>query len=161
MIKYVEGDITQTTADALIHGVAPMDDFKQGLALSLRESWPALYKDFRHYCHQTSPKEGGLWTWKGPNTPFIVNLFTQAPAPSGNSHPGKATLPNLNHCFHALEKELKEREIKSLAITKLATGVGGLDWDEVKGLMESTFKSWDVPVYVYESFKKGVKAEES
>lgn len=161
MIKYVEGDITLTSADAFAHGVAPMDDFKQGLALNLRQNWPGLYKDFRHYCRQFSPKEGALWTWKGPGTPFIINLMTQAPAPSGNTHPGKATLPNINHCFHALEKEIKEREIKSLAITKVATGVGGLEWPDVKELMESTFNSWDIPVYVYETFRKDVKAEES
>lgn len=161
MIKYVEGDITQTTADAFAHGVAPMDDFKQGLALNLRENWPSMYKDFRHYCKQNSPKEGTLWTWKGPGTPYIICLLTQQPAPSGNTHPGKATLPNLNHCFHALQKELKEREVKSLAITKIATGVGGLDWEDVKPLIESSLGELGIPVYVYETFKKGVKAEEA
>lgn len=64
MIQYVSGDILLSGAAAIAHGVAPNDDFKQGLALSLREQWPALYKDFRHYCKTTHPKEGGLWPGK-------------------------------------------------------------------------------------------------
>ena len=56
MIQYVSGDILLTEAEGIAHGVAPNDDFKQGLALSLRERWPAMYKDFRHFCHTQHPK---------------------------------------------------------------------------------------------------------
>ena len=63
MIKEVQGDILLSGADAVAHGIAPNDNFHQGLALSLRESWPAMYKDFRHYCHVQHPKEGTTWAW--------------------------------------------------------------------------------------------------
>ena len=49
MLKEVTGDILLSTAGAIAHGIAPHDNFKQGLALSLREQWPGMYKDFRHY----------------------------------------------------------------------------------------------------------------
>jgi O-acetyl-ADP-ribose deacetylase (regulator of RNase III) len=58
MIRYVSGDLRQSKAALLAHGVAPNDNFAQGLALSLRENWPALYKDFRHYCQTRHPKAG-------------------------------------------------------------------------------------------------------
>lgn len=61
----------------------PHDDFKQGLALALREQWPAMYKDFRHYCQTYHPKPGSLWSWKGPGSPVIINLFAQEP-PDGH-----------------------------------------------------------------------------
>ena len=44
------GDILMSRDQAIAHGVGPHDNFAQGLALSLRERWPAMYKDFRHYC---------------------------------------------------------------------------------------------------------------
>lgn len=160
MIQYVSGDILLTDAEALVHGVAPHDDFKQGLALSLRENWPSLYKDFRHFCKTRSPKEGSLWSWKGPEGPAIVNLMTQKAPPSSNSHPGKASLSNLNHCLRDLHKEIKDKGFKSIAITKVATGVGGLDWSDVKELLESSLKDLDIPVYIYEGYEKGTKAKE-
>ena len=160
MIKYVSGDILLTKAEALAHGVAPNDDFKQGLALSLRENWPSLYKDFRHYCKTQNPSEGELWTWKGTHGPTIINLMTQQAPASANSHPGKASLSNLNHCLKSLLKELKTNDYKSLALTRIATGVGGLNWDEVKPVLESALGELNIPIYIYETYHKGQKAEE-
>jgi len=45
MIQEVEGDILLSKAGAVAHGVAPHDNFANGLALALREQWPAMYKD--------------------------------------------------------------------------------------------------------------------
>ncbi len=161
MIKYVSGDILLTQADAIVHGVAPNDDFKQGLALSLRENWPALYKDFRHYCKTQNPKSGELWTWKGAGGPTIISLMTQEAPQSAQAHPGKASIQHLNHCLKNLLKEVKSMDLKSLAVTRIATGVGGLDWNEVKPLIESALGELPIPVYVYETFHQGEKATEA
>ena len=48
----------------------------------------------------------------------------------------------------------------SLALPRLATGVGGLSWDEVKPLIAQTLGDAGIPVYVYSTFKKGVAADE-
>ncbi|MEI7688505.1 MAG: Appr-1-p processing protein, partial [Planctomycetota bacterium] len=76
MIHEVSGDILLTTAAAIAHGLAPNDHFDHGLALSLRERWPALAKDFRHYAKNCHPKPGELWTW-GHGGLRIFNLLTQ------------------------------------------------------------------------------------
>jgi O-acetyl-ADP-ribose deacetylase (regulator of RNase III) len=160
MIKYVSGDILLSDAQAIVHGVAPHDDFKQGLALSLRENWPSLYKDFRHFCKTKSPESGELWSWKGAGGPMIINLLTQNPPPSAQGHPGKATIQHVNHCLKNLLKEIKSQNIESLAMTRLATGVGGLDWEEVKPIVEQALNEIPETVYVYETFQKGQKAQE-
>ena len=72
MLKEVEGDLLLSKAAAIAHGVAPNDPFSQGLALSLREQWPALYKDFRHYCQTYHPKPGDLWTWMGADGVMVM-----------------------------------------------------------------------------------------
>ena len=61
MITEVQGDILLSKAAAIAHGVAPNDHFDSGLALSLRERWPAMVKDFRHYCQTSHPKSGEIW----------------------------------------------------------------------------------------------------
>ncbi|MCB9026328.1 MAG: macro domain-containing protein [Bdellovibrionaceae bacterium] len=160
MIKYVEGDILKSKAKAIAHGVAPNDDFKQGLALSLRKQWPSLYKDFRHFCHTKNPKEGDVWAWKGVGGPIIFNLMTQDAPKTRDSHPGKASLTNINHSMKNLVKELKEEGVDSLAITKVATGVGGMDWKDVKPLLEEHLKGLDMEIYIYETYKENVSAEE-
>jgi O-acetyl-ADP-ribose deacetylase (regulator of RNase III) len=160
MIKEVTGDILLTKAEALVHGVAVNDNFKQGLALSLREAWPSFYKDFRHFCHSGSAKTGSLWSWKGPGKPWVISLFTQNEAPFEGVNPGKATVENINHALHALKKEISEKKLKSIAITKLATGVGGLDWNNVSPIIKDVLKDMAVTVYVYSHYEKGKTAVE-
>jgi O-acetyl-ADP-ribose deacetylase (regulator of RNase III) len=89
-----------------------------------------------------------------------VSLFTQEAAPSHEAKPGKATIENVNHCLKALSKLVESEKVKSLALPRLATGVGGLDWKEVKPLIEKHLGHLSIPVYVYATYQAGVQAKE-
>lgn len=160
MIRYVSGDILLSKAQAIAHGVAPNDDFGQGLAHALRENLPAMYKDFRHFCHTQHPKSGGLWTWGGTGGSRVVALFTQEGAHDHGAKPGKATAAHVNHALKALAKEVRQEHWTSVALPRLATGVGGLDWSEVKPLLEHHLADLGIPVIVYETYRPGVAADE-
>jgi O-acetyl-ADP-ribose deacetylase (regulator of RNase III) len=161
MIEFVTGDILKSKAQAIAHGVAPSDHFNQGLALSLREQWPSLYKDFRHYCHTQKVDEGTLWTWKGAGGPIIFNLFTQKAPTTDDGNPGSSSETYINNCLKNLTKEMKEQNIESLAIPRLATGVGRMSWEVVKPLLLKHFEGTKTKVFVYEKYQKGLQAEES
>ena len=160
MIKQVTGDILLSNAQAVAHGIAPNDHFDSGLALSLRQDWPALHKDFRHYLHTAHPKPGGLWVWTRADGRRVVNLFTQEPAANEHAHPGKATYHNVNHCLRELHKVIEHEKITSLALPRLATGVGGLEWNQVEPLIQQHLGSLQIPIYLYTTYQKGVKATE-
>ncbi len=161
MIQEVSGDILLSGAQAIAHGVAPNDHFDIGLALALREKWPAMAKDFRHYAHQSHPKPGELWMWGGAGGARIFNLMTQEGEHAHGSRPGKATLANVNHCLRRLRHEIDVENITSLAIPALATGVGGLAWADVKPLVEQYLGDLPIPVFVYATYHVGMKAEET
>ena len=160
MIRYTSGDLLLSGAKAIAHGVAPNDSFNQGLAHALRERLPAMYKDFRHYCHTQHPKAGGLWVWGGVEGFRVACLFTQEAVAAHGSHPGKATTGNVNHALKALADECRREKWTSLALPRLATGVGGLEWEQVKPLVEKRLGDLGIPVIVYASFHAGIKAEE-
>ena len=160
MIHELGGDILLSGAKAIVQGVAPNDDFMHGLAMQLRERMPALYKDFRHYCQTQHPKSGGLWTWMSSDGHLIVNLFTQDGAYDHGKKPGHASLPHVNHALHALRTLAQKEKLQSLALPRLACGMNGLDWNEVKPLIEHHLGDLDIPVYIYATYQKGVKANE-
>ncbi len=160
MIHEVTGDICLTKAQAIAHGISPNEHFDSGLALSLRERWPAMAKDYRHYAHQTHPKPGEMWTWGGVGGVRIFNLLTQEGEHGHGTKPGRATVANVNHCLKRLRHELEKGEIKSIAIPKLATGVGALPWPEVQKLISEHLGDLPVPVFVYTSFHAGQAATE-
>lgn len=152
MIRYVSGDLLKSQASLIAHGVAPNDNFGQGLALALRENWPALYKDFRHYCQSQHPKAGECWVWAGANGQRIANLLTQEAAYGHGERPGKATIANVNHALRALHKYVEREKITTIALPRIATGVGGLDWKDIKPLIEQQLGSLDADIEVYETY---------
>ena len=161
MIKLVTGDILLSKAQVIAHGVAPHDHFNQGLALELRQLYPAMAKDFRHYCQVAGPKPGDLWAWAGADGRRVVCLMTQAAAKSKHGHPGVATTHNVNLALRNLAHLCEEEGFESLALPRLATGVGGLGWDDVLPLIEKHLGGLDLPVEVYERYLKGVAVEPS
>ncbi len=159
MIFPVTGDILLSKAHAIAHGIAPNDPFDRGLARALREKWPMMHKDYHHYAHQAHPKPGEIWEWGGFGT-RIFNLLTQEGTFEHGAKPGRATLANVNHCLKRLRHEVEKQQLKSLALPRLATGVGGLEWSEVLPLIEKHLGGLATPVFVYGKYEPNAQAHE-
>ena len=160
MLHEVSGDILLTRSQAIAHGVGPHDNFGQGLALSLRERWPAMYRDFKHYCRVHNPQPGSLWAWMGADGTRIVNLFTQDAPQARGGHPGRASLQNLGRCLKALHSWIEREDLESIALPRLATGVGGLDWELVRPELNRHLGHLGMTVIVYTEFHAGQAAAE-
>jgi O-acetyl-ADP-ribose deacetylase (regulator of RNase III) len=157
MLHEVSGDLLLSRAAVIAHGVAPNDPFHSGLALALRTRFPSMYKDFRHYCQTYRPGPGSLWAWAGagPEGPVrIVALFTQEGGYEHGAKPGRATLTNVSHALTALRHWLEKERPSSLALPRLATGVGGLEWKDVRPLLERHFHGLELPIEVVTTFRE-------
>ena len=165
MIREVEGDILLTRAQVIAHGIAPQDHFDSGLALALRERWPSLVRDYRHAIQSRAAHPGDIWAWAGVDadgaTRRIVNLLTQNMRGEGPAaKPDKATLENVGHTLKALAQYVQKEGINSVALPRLATGVGGLEWVDVKPLIQQHLGGLGTAVLVYEVYRAGVQADE-
>ncbi len=161
MIYEVTGDILLSKCRAIVHGVGVDDDFKSELALALRKEWPALAKDFRHYCKIEHPKPGTLWVWQGAGGKQIINLITQEPPRSTGQHPGPAHVEYVHQALRDLRKLVIEAKIESIALPRLATGVGGLEWKDVQPLIKKHLEDIEnCRVVVYSTYRRGVEAKE-
>lgn len=160
MIYQVEGDILLSRAYAIVHGVGLNDPMDKGLALALHTRHPAMRKDFERWCHQHNTKPGEAWLWVGDDNAHIINLITQENVDSPEHHFGKATLSNVKHALDALVKIVLKEKIPSIALPRLATGTGDLDWDDVWPLIENSLGELDIPVYVYTVYRAGQQAHE-
>jgi O-acetyl-ADP-ribose deacetylase (regulator of RNase III) len=165
MIREVEGDILLSDAQVIAHGIATRDPFDSGLALALRERFPSMVRDYRQAMRSKEPKTGEVWVWSGVNEDGsvrgIVNLLTQGmQSQAKTAKPVKAKLEDVNRALRELAGLVREQGIKSLALPRLATGVGGLDWADVKPLIRQHLADLGVPVLVYEVYRKDQKADE-
>ncbi len=98
--------------------------------------------------------------WGGAEGSRIINLFTQDAAHEHTFKPGKATIEHVNHALRELRRLMDAEKFHSLALPRLATGVGGLNWDDVSPLITKHLGDLQVPIYVYVTFHKGVAANE-
>jgi O-acetyl-ADP-ribose deacetylase (regulator of RNase III) len=160
MLYQVSGDILLSKAQVVAHGVAANDPMKQGLALSLHEQYPSMHKDFHHWCKQNHPKTGAAWMWGGADNVRIVNLLTQEGGHEHGSRPGKASTKTVSDSLKSLAKMVSKEGFTSIALPRLATGVGGLDWADVEPLIESRLGEIGIPVYIYTDYVPGEQAAE-
>ena len=160
MIYEVTGDILLSRTQAIVHGIAPGDPFDQGLALALRKRWPALLRDFLHYSHAHHPSPGQAWVWEASTGLRIVSLFTQDAVPGEKGKAGRARLENVNHALRELGRIVREQKLSSVALPRMATGTGGLDWKEVLALIYAQLGMLDIPVIVYCTYHPNLQALE-
>lgn len=163
MIYELSGDILFSAAPVIAHGVAPNDPFHSGLALQLRDRYPSMYKDFRHYCQTQRPHPGDLWVWSGigPSGPVrIACLMTQAGSFEHGARPGPAQIDYVNHALKKFQKWVEHEHPAAVALPRLATGVGALPWDHVAPLISKYLGAVEAPIYLYTTYHKGVKAVE-
>ncbi len=53
-----------------------------------------------------------------------------------------------------------KKGIESLALPAIATGVGGLEWRDVRQVIEQVLGDMPIPIYVYSTYHKNVQASE-
>ena len=160
MLHEVSGDILLSQAEAIAHGVAANDPMDQGLAKALHADYPAMHKDYHHWCHIEQRNPGDAWIWTAADGRRIVNLITQEGGYGQGARPGRASTKSVNACLRALKKIVQQEQLRSVALPKLATGVGGLNWNEVKPLVSSQLRKLGIPVYIYSDYVPGKQARE-
>ena len=66
----------------------------------------------------------------------------------------------MRDALRALAHLAEAEGFTSLALPRLATGVGGLAWDEVRPVIADRLGGLSIPVYVYAEFHPGQQADE-
>jgi O-acetyl-ADP-ribose deacetylase (regulator of RNase III) len=88
------------------------------------------------------------------NPKYIINF------PTKNHWRGKSKIKDIESGLNALVEEIRRLNIKSIAIPPLGCGYGGLNWQDVRLVIENALKEApDVAVYLFEP--KGTPEAES
>lgn len=91
----------------------------------------------------------------------IVNLLTQEAAARPGGRPGRAQPEYVHHALRALREMARAEHFTSIALPRLATGVGGMSWDAVLPEIRVQLGDLGIPIIVYATYAKGKKATES
>jgi O-acetyl-ADP-ribose deacetylase (regulator of RNase III) len=148
MIELKKGDILKADAEALVNTVNCVGIMGRGIALQFRKAFPENYKEYQKICANKALKPGQILFHDLNslcNPRYIINF------PTKDHWKAKSKIEDIESGIHTLVREVVTRGIKTIAIPPLGCGLGGLDWNRVRPIIEKAFEPLSgVLVYLYE-----------
>jgi O-acetyl-ADP-ribose deacetylase (regulator of RNase III) len=143
MLIYRRTSLFESTAQTLVNTVNCVGVMGKGIAKAFKEREPEMFAAYRRICDQKLLEPGKLWLWRGANS-WTLNF----PTKKHWKHPSK---------IEWIEAGLKKfvDTYQSLGITEisfplLGCGNGGLDWNDVRPVMERHLQSLPIPVFIHD-----------
>ena len=148
MIRYKTGDILAEDAEALVNTVNCVGVMGRGIALQFKKAFPDNFRAYAEACKcgQVVPGRMFIFETGGLTNPrYIINF------PTKRHWRGASRIGDIEAGLDALVREIRERDIGSIAIPPLGSGLGGLDWSDVRSLIEEALRGINDPrVVVFE-----------
>ncbi|MFC2170573.1 macro domain-containing protein [Calditrichota bacterium] len=148
MIKLKSGDLLRSDAEALVNTVNTVGVMGRGIALQFKKAFPKNYEVYKVACEKGEVEQGRMFVHERggfQNPKFIINF------PTKQHWRGKSSLEAIECGLVDLLHVVEQYEIKSIAIPPLGSGLGGLNWRDVKRRIYEAFSSLsEVEVFLYE-----------
>lgn len=148
MIEYKSGDILNDQAEALVNTVNCVGVMGRGIALQFKNAFPKNFKAYAAACKQERVQPGRMFVYEtGQLIPphYIINF------PTKRHWRGKSRIEDIESGLKSLVDVIRRYDIRSVAIPPLGSGLGGLNWQQVKSKIEIAVEQLtDVHVIIYE-----------
>ena len=142
MITYVKGDLFSSPARILVNTVNTEGVMGKGIALEFKKRYPDMFKEYKKVCDDKMLDIGTLLLWK--KSEKWVLLF---PTKTTWRRPSK--IEYLEKGLQKFASNWDKLGADSIAFPRLGCGNGGLDWEEVRPLMEKYLHKLPIQIYVY------------
>ena len=140
MLEYKTGDILAEDAEALVNTVNCVGIMGRGIALQFKNAFPENFRVYAEACKRNEVLPGRMFVFK---TGRIINPHYIVNFPTKRHWRGNSRMEDVEAGLRNLVDVIQERNIRSIAIPPLASGLGGLEWDEVRPRIEESLRSLD------------------
>lgn len=146
-VKIVTGDLFENKvgAQALAHGVNCDGVMGAGIAADFKDRYISMWKSYQHWIAVgIQPGFAYLsWAEEVGSKMRIFCLTTQdKPGPHAKYEFVRSALKDMR-------KQAKNADIESIALPKIACGIGGLNTESVLKIIAEIFEDWEGTIYVY------------
>jgi O-acetyl-ADP-ribose deacetylase (regulator of RNase III) len=149
VIRLIQGDLLkQDDVDAVVNTVNCVGVMGKGIALQFKNKWPANFVEYAAACEAGQVRPGRMLIHDSgglvkPN--YIINF------PTKEHWRGTSKIEFIQDGLVDLVAQVRRLRIRSIAIPPLGCGNGGLNWNEVRPLIEGAFASLpEVEVHLFE-----------
>lgn len=148
MLEFKTGDILAENADALVNTVNCVGVMGRGIALQFKNAFPDNFKAYADACKRNEVEPGRMFVFKTgqlTNPRYIINF------PTKRHWRGKSRVEDIDAGLKALREVIRESDFHSIAIPPLGSGLGGLNWSNVRSRIEEALRDFeDLRIVVFE-----------
>ena len=148
MIESKIGDILQADSEALVNTVNCVGIMGRGIAHQFKNAFPENFASYEAACQRGEVQPGRMFVFETgqlTNPRYIINF------PTKRHWRGKSRIEDIEAGLQALVEEIRVRGIRSIAIPPLGSGLGGLNWSDVRPRIERALRGFnDLKVIVFE-----------
>lgn len=150
MIRYVQGDLLEAEADALVNAVNTVGVMGKGIALMFKQRFADNYRRYVAACKAGEMSVGRMFVTEpmeleGPR--WIVNF------PTKQHWRDPSRMEWIVDGLQDLRRFIAANNVRSIAVPALGAGNGGLDWPAVRRQIERALGDLDADVMVYEPMR--------
>lgn len=142
MIHYTEATVFNVNTHVIVNTVNCAGVMGDGIALEFRLRYPEMFEDYVRRCKSKGVVIGRLYVYR-LNDQFAILNF-----PTKNHWRYQSRIEWIEQGLDFFVKHYKKLEIASIAFPPLGCNRGGLDWRNVKPLMEKYLADLDIDVYI-------------
>ena len=146
MITFKKGNIFEQEVDAIVNPVNCVGVMGKGLALEFKKRYNRNYYWYLTKCSEKNIKLGNIfiYTETDQKPPLTIINF-----PTKYHWRDKSCLSDIEKGLDDLIEHLPE-SVKSIAFPALGCGLGGLDWKDVKSIMQAKLEPLETNCVVLE-----------
>ena len=138
MAEFRKGNIFSEDAEALVNTVNCVGVMRREIALQFRKAFPENFEAYARACERGEAEPGRMFVFETGeigHPRYIVNF------PTKRHWRGKSRIEDIESGLGALVDEVRRRNIRSVAMPPLGSGLGGLDWSDVRPLIETALQA--------------------
>ena len=146
MLTFKKGDMFKSGCAALVNTVNCVGVMGKGIALQVKKKFPQVFAAYKKACSECEVRVGLMHVvpiYTGP-TKWVINF------PTKDSWEEPSRLEWIFCGLADLRSTLHNYIIESVAVPPLGCGNGGLDWKQVRPLIEIALANIPTKVEVYE-----------
>lgn len=148
MIRFVKGNLLESSAQALVNTVNTVGVMGKGIALQFKEAYPNNYILYRKACKDKLVRVGSMFITHEQNVYGINKIIVNFPTKTTWRKPSEYSYIEMG--LKDLKDKILEYHIESIAIPPLGSHNGGLDWNVVKQMIINQLSELNCDIILYE-----------
>ncbi|MFN3130285.1 macro domain-containing protein [Roseibium sp.] len=136
-VEFKSGNIFVGRTEAIVNAVNCIGVMGKGIALEFKRRWPDYFADYKSRCKRKSILTGQVTVYESNNLLAAEEFRYLISFPTKLHWRTPSKIEFIDTGLADLTEKTVEFGIKSMALPALGCGNGGLDWSEVKPIIQA------------------------